>query len=134
MRELGLGALQAWQALSEAQGRGRGSAEVAILFTDLVGFSSWALEAGDETALELLRRVAEAEDSRDLEPRRNPGQAARGRLDVRLRRRRRRGQRRIWPTRRGSARSRSPATARSSAPGSTWGVPAGSGTTTWGWT
>ena len=63
MRELGLGALQAWQALSEAQGRGRGSAEVAILFTDLVGFSSWALEAGDETALELLRRVAEAEDT-----------------------------------------------------------------------
>ena len=63
MRELGLGALQAWQALSEAQGRGRGSADVAILFTDLVGFSSWALEAGDETALELLRRVAEAEDA-----------------------------------------------------------------------
>ena len=63
MRELGLGALQAWQALSEAQGRGRGNADVAILFTDLVGFSSWALEAGDETALELLRRVAEVEDA-----------------------------------------------------------------------
>ncbi len=63
MRELGLGALQAWQALSEAQGRGRGTAELAILFTDLVGFSSWALEAGDEIALELLRRVAEAEDA-----------------------------------------------------------------------
>lgn len=63
MRELGLGALQAWQALSEAQGRGRGTADVAILFTDLVGFSSWALEAGDEAALELLRRVAEVEDA-----------------------------------------------------------------------
>jgi adenylate cyclase len=63
MRELGLGALQAWQALSEAQGRGRGTEDVAILFTDLVGFSSWALEAGDETALELLRRVAEVENA-----------------------------------------------------------------------
>src|SRR5690348_14729737 len=38
-RELGLGALQVWQALSEAQGRGRGQREVAILFTDLVEFS-----------------------------------------------------------------------------------------------
>jgi adenylate cyclase len=62
MRELGLGALQAWQALSEAQGRGRGAADVAILFTDLVEFSSWALEAGDEAALELLRQVAAVED------------------------------------------------------------------------
>jgi len=62
VRELGLGALQAWQALSEAQGRGRGTAEVAILFTDLVKFSSWALEAGDEAALELLRQVAAVED------------------------------------------------------------------------
>ena len=56
-RELGLGALQLWQALSEAQGRGRGVEPVAILFTDLVDFSSWALEAGDEAVVELLRRV-----------------------------------------------------------------------------
>jgi adenylate cyclase len=63
VRELGLGALQAWQALSEAQGRGRGKVDVAILFTDIVGFSSWALDAGDEAALELLRRVAAAEDA-----------------------------------------------------------------------
>ncbi len=62
MRELSLGALQAWQALSEAQGRGRGTVDVAIMFTDIVGFSSWALEAGDEAALELLRQVAGAED------------------------------------------------------------------------
>jgi adenylate cyclase len=62
IRELGLGALQAWQALSEAQGRGRGEIDVAILFTDIVGFSSWALGAGDEAALELLRIVAAAED------------------------------------------------------------------------
>ena len=44
LRELGLGAVQVWQALSEAQGRGRGDLELAIVFTDLTGFSSWALE------------------------------------------------------------------------------------------
>src|ERR1700749_2512519 len=57
--ELGLTALQAWQRLAEAQHRGRGTGGVAILFTDLVGFSSWALEAGDGPALRLLREVAE---------------------------------------------------------------------------
>lgn len=56
-REVGLGALQIWQSLSEQAGRGRGDREVALLFTDLVGFSSWALDAGDEAALELLREV-----------------------------------------------------------------------------
>ena len=39
MRELGFGAIQVWQAVSEAQGRGRGDEPLAILFTDLVGFS-----------------------------------------------------------------------------------------------
>ncbi len=58
--ELGLGALQVWQSLSEAQGRGRGSRELAILFTDLVHFSRWALEAGDTAAIELLREVGRA--------------------------------------------------------------------------
>jgi adenylate cyclase len=58
--ELGLTALQAWQRLAESQDRGRGKVEVAILFTDLVGFSSWALEAGDQAAIRLLREVAEA--------------------------------------------------------------------------
>src|SRR5436309_653259 len=62
-RELGLGALQVWQALSEAQGRGRGERDVAILFTDLVEFSAWALEAGDDAALDLLRRVGACEDA-----------------------------------------------------------------------
>lgn len=57
MRELGFSALQVWQSISVAQGRGRGEHEVAILFTDLVEFSAWTLEAGDERALELLRRV-----------------------------------------------------------------------------
>jgi class 3 adenylate cyclase len=51
--------LQLWQGLSEAQGRGYGDREVAIMFTDLIDFSQWALEAGDSLALELLRRVDE---------------------------------------------------------------------------
>jgi len=59
-KELGLAGLQLWQSLSEAAGRGRGEAEVALLFTDLVGFSSWALKAGDAAAVELLREVGEA--------------------------------------------------------------------------
>jgi adenylate cyclase len=61
IREIGKGAMQAWQALSEAQRRRRGNADVAILFTDLVGFSDWALQAGDEAALDVLRQVGDAE-------------------------------------------------------------------------
>jgi adenylate cyclase len=61
LREIGKGALQAWQALSEAQRRRQGTADVAIVFTDLVGFSDWALGAGDEAALEVLRQVGDAE-------------------------------------------------------------------------
>jgi len=61
--ELGLGALQLWQGLSEASGRGRGSEDVTLLFADLVGFSSWALEAGDEACVELLRAVGAEADA-----------------------------------------------------------------------
>lgn len=57
LREAGLSALQVWEALSEAQGRGQGKREIAVMFTDLVEFSDWALEAGDDRALELLRDV-----------------------------------------------------------------------------
>ena len=57
--ELGLGALQLWQGLSEASGRGRGTERITLLFTDLVGFSSWALDAGDDAAVELLRAVGD---------------------------------------------------------------------------
>jgi adenylate cyclase len=60
LREAGLSALQLWQAVSESQGRGRGEAELAILFTDLVEFSRWALAAGDDAALDLLRDVGRA--------------------------------------------------------------------------
>jgi len=59
VNQLGLTALQLWQAASEAQGRGRGDRPVALLFTDLVGFSSWALKVGDDQAVELLRAVAD---------------------------------------------------------------------------
>lgn len=56
-KELGLSALQLWQSVSEATGRGRGDVEMALVFTDLVGFSGWALHAGDAAVLELLREV-----------------------------------------------------------------------------
>jgi class 3 adenylate cyclase len=56
-KELGFSALQLWQSVSEATGRGRGDLEMALLFTDLVGFSAWALGAGDAAVLELLREV-----------------------------------------------------------------------------
>jgi adenylate cyclase len=62
VRELGFGAIQVWQAVSEAQGRGRGDEPLAIVFTDLVGFSDWALDAGDDAALELLRTVGRTVD------------------------------------------------------------------------
>ncbi len=58
--ELSVTLLQSWQRISEAQGRGRGELDVAVMFTDLVGFSSWALEWGDERAISLLREVAAA--------------------------------------------------------------------------
>lgn len=57
IQHLGMGALQVWQALSEAAGRGQGTEELTLLFTDLVEYSSWALEAGDSAALELLRET-----------------------------------------------------------------------------
>jgi class 3 adenylate cyclase len=59
-REVGLGALQVWQALTEAVSRRPANQEVTIVFTDLVGFSNWSLHAGDDATLKLLRRVARA--------------------------------------------------------------------------
>ena len=52
--ELGLMGRHAWQRLAESRGRGRGILDVAVLFTDLVGFSDWALASGDELAVKLL--------------------------------------------------------------------------------
>lgn len=59
-RELSLGALQVWQSMLERLGAGKGGSELTILFVDLVGFSDWALGAGDDDALVLLRRVFQA--------------------------------------------------------------------------
>ena len=54
-REAGLAALQVWQSAFGRRDR-LADRDVTLLFTDLVGFSSWALRAGDEPALALLRR------------------------------------------------------------------------------
>jgi class 3 adenylate cyclase len=59
-RELSLGVLQVWQAMTERVSRRPANPEVTLVFTDLVGFSTWSLEAGDEAALTLLRQVARA--------------------------------------------------------------------------
>lgn len=58
-RELSLGALQVWQALSERVTRKPTQDEVTLVFTDLVGFSKWALQAGDDATLKLLRQAAQ---------------------------------------------------------------------------
>lgn len=58
-REVSLGALQIWQALTERVSGRPANAEVTLVFTDLVGFSSWALRAGDDATLKLLRRVSQ---------------------------------------------------------------------------
>ncbi|MEZ0339547.1 adenylate/guanylate cyclase domain-containing protein [Mycobacterium sp. pV006] len=58
-REVSLGALQVWQALTERVSGRPANAEVTLVFTDLVGFSAWSLGAGDEATLRLLRRIAQ---------------------------------------------------------------------------
>ena len=67
--EFGLAVLQGWQRVSESRGRGRGVIDVAVLFTDLVGFSDWALHSGDEQAIRLLREVGMAIEPPILERR-----------------------------------------------------------------
>jgi len=57
LAEIGFAGLQVWQSVSEKAGRGRGTQEMAVMFTDLAGFSSWALKAGDAPAVTLLREV-----------------------------------------------------------------------------
>lgn len=58
-REVSLATLQLWQALTERVSGKAVNAEVTIVFTDLVGFSDWSLQAGDDATLRLLRRVAQ---------------------------------------------------------------------------
>lgn len=59
-REVTLGGLQVWHAVLERTGRVRSGGEITIVFTDLVGFSDWAMHAGDSDSLRLLRKVAAA--------------------------------------------------------------------------
>ncbi|MGV0792144.1 adenylate/guanylate cyclase domain-containing protein [Mycolicibacterium sp. XJ1819] len=58
-REVSLGALQVWQALTERVSGRPANREATLVFTDLVGFSSWSLDVGDEATLRLLRRVSQ---------------------------------------------------------------------------
>lgn len=60
VREIGRGALQLWQSVLEARGHDHGDQQLTVVFTDLVDFSEWALGAGDDEALRLLRDVAVA--------------------------------------------------------------------------
>jgi class 3 adenylate cyclase len=58
-REVSLGALQVWQAVTERVSGRPANREVTLVFTDLVGFSEWSLRVGDEATLRLLRRVSQ---------------------------------------------------------------------------
>jgi adenylate cyclase len=58
-REVSLGALQVWQALTERVSGKPAYREATLVFTDLVGFSGWSLSAGDDATLRLLRRVSQ---------------------------------------------------------------------------
>ncbi len=59
-REVSFAGLQVWQALTERISGKRAATETTIVFTDLVGFSSWSLRVGDDATLKLLRRVSAA--------------------------------------------------------------------------
>jgi class 3 adenylate cyclase len=59
-REVSLAGLQVWQALTERVSRKPANPEVTIVFTDLVGFSEWSLQAGDDLTLRMLRLVSAA--------------------------------------------------------------------------
>ncbi|MHA7652242.1 adenylate/guanylate cyclase domain-containing protein [Mycobacterium sp. ML4] len=59
-REVSLGVLQLWQAMTEAVSKRPANPEVTLVFTDLVGFSAWSLQVGDDATLTLLRQVARA--------------------------------------------------------------------------
>jgi adenylate cyclase len=60
LREAGLSALQVLDAMGQTLGRIPVHADLTIVFTDLVDFSKWSLDAGDQAAVELLRDVSVA--------------------------------------------------------------------------
>jgi class 3 adenylate cyclase len=58
-REVSMAALQVWHAFREHATGQPAPEEITLVFTDLVGFSEWALRAGDDAMLRLLRWVAQ---------------------------------------------------------------------------
>jgi adenylate cyclase len=56
LRQLGLTALQLWQAHAGVATQ-PGSRQLAVLFTDIAGFSEWTLRVGDEAAVAALRDI-----------------------------------------------------------------------------
>ena len=61
VREIGLASVAVWQSVVERRRPDpAGPVPATILFTDLVGFSSWALRAGDDQVLALLAEVNDA--------------------------------------------------------------------------
>lgn len=68
-REVSLGALQVWQALTERVSGRPANQEATLVFTDLVGFSAWSLSAGDDATLRLLRRVSQVVETPLLQAR-----------------------------------------------------------------
>lgn len=57
LRELGLGALQVYEAVAAGDWTAEGEIELTVVFTDLVDFSDFTLEQGDTAATEMLRAV-----------------------------------------------------------------------------
>lgn len=57
-REMSMAALQVLQAMFEKAWETPVAGDVTIVFTDLVGFSTWSLQVGDGPTLGLLREVA----------------------------------------------------------------------------
>ena len=57
-RELALTVVKVWQALVDRRSANSPhTGDVTVVFTDLVGFSSWALRAGDDSVLSLIGEV-----------------------------------------------------------------------------
>ncbi|GAB11241.1 adenylate cyclase [Gordonia araii NBRC 100433] len=61
MRELSLATVEMWQSLTRRRSKNAApripDGPMTIMFTDLVSFSTWALRAGDDHVLELIRAV-----------------------------------------------------------------------------
>src|SRR6476619_7733788 len=66
-RDVSLDGLQVWQALTERVSGKPANREVTLVFTDMVGFSTWSLSVGDEATLRLLRRVSQVVETPLLE-------------------------------------------------------------------